>query len=222
MKGLLAIGALAIGVLAACGGSGDGGSSGDGPAFEVEGAGEVVYRGARVTPPLPKPAFTLTDTEGEPFDILAETAGALTLVYLGYTHCPDICPTHMLDLAKTLEAMDPALAEGVRVLFITTDPDRDGPAEVRRWLDLWDSRFTGLIPDAETLAALLRSLGMAPIVKTELGDGRYSVNHASYLIAYTPDDLGHIVYPWLEGGGLREIMAHDLPLLAAEGWQEPS
>ena len=220
MKALLAVGVLAVGVLAACGGgSGDGG---DGPAFEVEGAGEVVYRGARVTPPLPKPAFTLTDTAGEPFDILAETEGALTLVYLGYTHCPDICPTHMLDLAKTLEAMDPALAEGVRVLFITTDPDRDGPAEMRRWLDLWDSRFVGLIPDAETLAALLDSLGMAPIVKTDLGDGRYSVNHASYLIAYTPDDLGHIVYPWLEGGGLREIMAHDLPLLAAEGWQEPS
>lgn len=217
--GVLAVGVLAVGVLAACGG---GSGGGDGPAFEVEGAGEVVYRGARVTPPLPKPAFTLTDTDGEPFDILAETEGALTLVYLGYTHCPDICPTHMLDLAKTLQAMDPALAEGVRVLFITTDPDRDGPAEMRRWLDLWDNRFVGLIPDAETLAALLRSLGMAPIVKTDLGDGRYSVNHASYLIAYTPDDLGHIVYPWLEGGGLREIMAHDLPLLAAEGWQEPS
>ena len=216
---LMAAAVLLALALAACGGASE---DGDGPAFEVEGAGEVVYRGARVTPPLPKPAFTLPDTEGRPFDILAETEGALTLVYLGYTHCPDICPAHMLHVAKTLEAMDPALAERIRVLFITTDPDRDGPAELRRWLDLWDSRFVGLIPDAESLDALLRSLGMAPIVKTDLGDGRYSVNHASYLIAYTPDDLGHIVYPWLEGGGLREIMAHDFPLLAADGWQEPS
>ena len=218
-----------------------GGDGGDKLPFEVEGppraveseggeepepdsgrAPEVLYRGARVTPPLPKPDLVLTDTNGEAFDILAETEGYLTLLYLGYTHCPDICPTHLLDLAKVLEAMDPELVERIRVVFITTDPERDDAAAIRRWLDLFDSSFIGLTIESETLSSLLRSLGMPQIVKQPLGDGRYAVNHATYLIAYTPDNLGHIVYPFLMGGGLRELMAHDLPLLAADGWKEPS
>lgn len=211
------IAALLAAVLVACGGG-----DGDQPPFEVEGASEVLYRGARVTPPLPKPDLVLTDTSGEPFDILAETEGYLTLLYLGYTHCPDICPAHLLDVAKTLEAMDPALVERIRVVFITTDPERDDAAAIRRWLDLFDERFIGLTIDADTLSALLTTLGMPQIEKRDLGDGRYAVNHATYLIAYTPDNLGHIVYPFLMGGGLREIMAHDLPLLAEHGWREPS
>ncbi len=199
-----------------------GAGEGEESASRSEGVPEVLYRGARVTPPLPKPDLVLTDTNGKPFDILSETEGYLTLLYLGYTHCPDICPTHMLDLAKVLEAMDPELVERVRVVFITTDPERDDAAAIRRWLDLFDSSFIGLTIEPETLSSLLASLGMPQIVKQDLGDGRYAVNHATYLIAYTPDDLGHIVYPFLIGGGLRELMAHDLPLLAEDGWQEPS
>ncbi len=185
-------------------------------------ASEVAYRGALASPPLPKPDIVLTDTSGEAFDFLTETEGYLTFLYLGYTHCPDICPTHMLDLAKTLETMDPEHIERVRVVFITTDPDRDDAAVIRRWLDLFDERFIGLTIEPETLSSLLTTLGMAQIVKTDLGDGRYSVNHASYLIAYTADNLGHIVYPFLPGGELREIMAHDLPLLIEDGWRGPS
>ncbi len=212
------VAALAAAALVACGGEDDQPQA----AFEIEGASEVVYRGARVTPPLPKPDLVLTDTEGEAFDILAETEGYLTLVYLGYTHCPDICPTHLLELAQTLEAMDPEHVERIRVVFITTDPERDDAATIRRWLDLFDDSFIGLTIEPETLSSLLTSLGMPQIVKQDLGEGRYAVNHATYLIAYTPDNLGHIVYPFLMGGGLREIMAHDLPLLAENGWQEPS
>ncbi len=233
----LALAAFLAVVLVACGGA-----EGDRPPFEVEGppravdekgegeeataesrsVPEVIYRGARATPPLAKPDLVLTDTNGEPFDIVAETEGYVTLLYLGYTHCPDICPTHMLDLAKTLEAMDPEHVERIRVVFITTDPERDDAAAIRRWLDLFDSSFVGLTIEPEALSSLLTSLGMAQIVRQDLGDGRYAVNHAAYLIAYTPDNLGHIVYPFLMGGGLREIMAHDLPLLVENGWQEPS
>lgn len=212
------VAALAAAALLACGDEDDQPQA----AFEIEGASEVVYRGARVTPPLPKPDLVLTDTEGEAFDILAETEGYLTLVYLGYTHCPDICPTHLLELAQTLEAMDPEHVERIRVVFITTDPERDDAATIRRWLDLFDDSFIGLTIEPETLSSLLTSLGMPQIVKQDLGEGRYAVNHATYLIAYTPDNLGHIVYPFLMGGGLRDIMAHDLPLLAENGWQEPS
>ena len=182
----------------------------------------VRYMGALAAPPLPKPDLVLTDTNGEPFDFLAETEGYLTLLYLGYTHCPDICPTHMLHLDKVLEAMDPALVERVRVVFITTDPERDDAAAIRRWLDLFDANFIGLTIEEDTLSSLLTFLGMPQVVKRDIGEGRYTVNHATYLIAYTSDNLGHIVYPFLQGGALREIMAHDLPLLIEHGWREPS
>ena len=235
---LAAIGLLAL-LLVACGSE-----AGNQPPFEIEGppkpvdsteeAGdeqvaaapggdtEVRYRGAIATPPLPKPDLVLTDTNGDGFDLLAETEGYLTLLYLGYTHCPDICPAHLLDLSKVLEQMDPAQVERIRVVFITTDPERDDAAAIRRWLDLFDESFIGLTIEPETLSSLLTSLGMPQIVKQDLGDGRYTVSHATYLIAYTPDNLGHIVYPFLMGGGLREIMAHDLPLLVENGWQDPS
>jgi protein SCO1/2 len=183
---------------------------------------EVRYMGALAAPPLPKPDVVLTDTNGDPFDFLAETEGYLTLLYLGYTHCPDICPTHMLHLDKVLEAMDPALVERVRVVFITTDPERDDAAAIRRWLDLFDANFIGLTIEPETLSSLLTFLGMPQIVTRDIGEGRYTVSHATYLIAYTSDNLGHIVYPFLQGGALREIMAHDLPLLIEHGWREPS
>ncbi|HCU99723.1 MAG: electron transporter SenC [Dehalococcoidia bacterium] len=181
-------------------------------------ATDVAYRGARATPPIPKPDLVLADTNGKDFNILAETEGYLTLLYLGYTHCPDICPTHMLDLAKTLETMDPEQVERIRVIFITTDPARDDAASIRRWLDLFDESFVGLTIDDEALAGLLSFLGMPQIIRQDLGDGRYSVNHGTYLIAFTTDNLGHIVYPFLPDGGLREIMRHDLPLLIEEGW----
>ena len=134
--------ALLAVVLVSCGGA----DSGNEAPFEVEGppravetdgdeatqaasgggeASKVIYRGARANPPLPKPDVVLTDTNGDPFDFLAETEGYLTLLYLGYTHCPDICPTHLLELSKVLEAMDPELVERIRVVFITTDPERD-------------------------------------------------------------------------------------------------
>lgn len=236
---LLIVALLAV-VLVAC--SGDDGNqapfevSGPPRAVDEDGTGEdsataassageaptVAYRGARATPPLPKPDVVLTDTNGDPFDFLAETEGYLTLLYLGYTHCPDICPTHLLELSKVLEAMDLELVERIRVVFITTDPERDDAAAIRRWLDLFDSSFIGLTIEPDTLSSLLTFLGMPQITKRDIGDGRYTVNHATFLIAYTPDNLGHIVYPFLQGGGLREIMEHDLPLLAENGWQEPS
>ncbi len=223
--GLLAGAALVMALLVACGdGNGDSGSPDATPtaAIEIEGVEEVVYRGARVTPPLPKPDLVLTDTSGEPFDILPETEGYLTLLYLGYTHCPDFCPTHLFEVSKALEMMDPAVVERIRVVFITTDPERDDAAAIRRWLDIFDERFIGLTIDPETLSTLVTSLGMPPIEKYNIDENGYEVSHATYLIAYTGDNLGHIVYPFLMGGGLIDIMAHDLPLLAENGWQEPS
>src|SRR5215467_1267581 len=105
---------------------------------------DTPYRGGLVTPPLPKPKFTLTDTSGAPFDLWSETQSYVTLLFFGYTHCPDDCPLHMANIASSLQQLPAEIGEQVKVVFVTTDPARDSAAVLRAWLDNFDARFVGL------------------------------------------------------------------------------
>ena len=69
------------------------------------GGGNDTYRGGLVTPPLPKPRFVLTDTSGAPFDFWQRTQGSVTLLFFGYTYCPDQCPMHMANLGAALKKL---------------------------------------------------------------------------------------------------------------------
>jgi protein SCO1/2 len=210
-----AVGILAT-ALAACGGS----SGGKATATSSGAAGNVnnsPYQGVLISPVTPKPNFILTDTSGQQFDLQKQTDGYLTLLYLGYTHCPDICPTLMADVEATLKQMKPADAAKVKVVFITTDPERDTPQALRTWLDAFNKNYIGLIPTQTQLNNITSTIGLPPIQKEDLGGGNYAVDHASFVMAFTPNDnKAHIVYP---DGVSRDAWAHDLPLLATEGWK---
>src|SRR5713101_108846 len=114
------------------------------PAPPAADRGEATYRGGLVTPPLPKPTFTLTDTSGAPFDFWLETQGYVTLLFFGYTHCPDECPLHMANIAASFHKMPTEVRDQVKVVFVTTDPTRDSATVLRAWLDHFDKRFIGL------------------------------------------------------------------------------
>jgi len=176
--------------------------------------------GMVVEPPMPKPDFTLTDTSGQAFDFLKETEGYLTYLYFGYTYCPDICPSHMADIAASLKRQ-PGLRDRVKVVFVTVDPDRDTADRLRLWLDLFDESFIGLRGDAaQTEAAAKAALGdlWFPIEKSTPADGGdYIVSHAAFVQLYTEDNLNHIVYPF---GVPQAGYEHDLLKLAEEGWTE--
>jgi protein SCO1/2 len=210
--------ALAVGgIAAACGGDDD---DDDGiPSVVVGGDDEPAFRGFLVSPPPAKPSVVLTDTEGKDYNIRDETDGYLTLLYLGYTHCPDVCPTHMADIDKTLETLGPEIASKVKVLFVTTDPERDTPEALRTWLDLFSEDFVGLTGDLEVLEQLQRDMGMAPAQQVPDGDdGEYLVEHGAYVLAFDKDDdIAHLVYPL---GVTREDWAHDIEKLVTQGWQE--
>jgi hypothetical protein len=77
-------------------------------------------QGLALSPPQEKPAFTLTDTQGKPFDFRKETDGYVTLLFFGYTHCPDVCPVHMSNIAQTLKNMPAPDASRIKVVFVTT------------------------------------------------------------------------------------------------------
>lgn len=173
------------------------------------------YRGGIVTPPLPKPGFVLTDTSGVPFDFRQRTEGYVTLLFFGYTNCPDQCPMHMASLAAALKKMSADIADQVKLVFVTTDPARDSPAVVRRWLDLFDHRFIGLTGTERVIEAVERVAGVPRATRTALANGDYGVSHANFVLAYSKDNLAHVIYP---GGVSKDDWVHDLPMLIRETW----
>ena len=78
--------------------------------------------------PFAKPDLVLTDTHGKTFDLRKQTKGRPTLVYFGYTHCPDVCPLTMSNIAVAKQQLPKAEQDKLRVVFVTTDPERDTPA----------------------------------------------------------------------------------------------
>jgi protein SCO1/2 len=166
-------------------------------------------QGVVIENPEPKPSFTLTDTEGHPYDFAAQTEGMLTLLYFGYTNCPDICPVHLAQIAETLE-QDPKLERETQVVFVTVDPARDTPEVIRAFLDTFSTRFVGLTGSPEEVREAQVAAGVPPATIT--GDGEdYRVDHAGWVIAYGPDGLAHAQYPF---GTRQSVWANDLPALA--------
>ena len=179
---------------------------------------QATYRGGLVTPPLPKPHFVLTDTSGARFDFWNRTRGSITLLFFGYTYCPDECPMHMANLGAALKRLPPGIADQVKLVFVTTDANRDTPVELRQWLDHFDKRFVGLTGTTSALDAAQKAAGVPLAQKTDPRNDTYSLTHANFVVAYTKDNLGHVIYP---GGVSQEDWIHDLPLLVTETWSHP-
>jgi protein SCO1/2 len=177
-------------------------------------------RGAVLAEPLPKPDITLTATDGAPFPLRTATDGFVTLIFFGFTHCPNVCPVTMANLGSVLATLEPAVAQRVKVLFITVDPRRDTPAVLRAWLDHFSSQIVGLTGDSAAVAQAQVALKLAPAVieRTSPSDTSYSVGHSALVVAFTPDNLAHVVYPF---GTRQEDWAHDLPELARGAWSRP-
>jgi len=173
------------------------------------------YRGGLVEPPLSKPAFVLTDTSGAPFDFRSRTQGSVTLLFFGYTYCPDQCPMHMANIGVALKKLPAGVDSQVKLVFVTTDPARDTPGQLRRWLDNFSKHFIGLTGTEAALEAVQRAAGVPPARKAEPRNGNYSVAHANFVVAYTKDNMAHVIYP---GGVSKDDWVHDLPLLIKETW----
>ncbi|ALV34743.1 MULTISPECIES: SCO family protein [Streptomyces] len=177
--------------LTACG-SGD---SGDSPVAVV--SEDTARKAATVLDqPFEKPDLVLTDTHGRKYDFRKETAGKPTLIYFGYTHCPDVCPTTMSNLAVAKKQLPKAEQDELRVVFVTTDPARDTPAELGKWLKGIDPAFVGLTGDFSTVQAGARTLGISiePTHKDKKTGKTVSV-HGTQVIAFSPKtNAGYVLY----------------------------
>jgi protein SCO1 len=127
---------------------------------------------------LPQPRdvgeFSLLDQNNAPFTA-ARLQGAPTLVYFGYTHCPDVCPVTLLQLAQVVKT---GVVPGLRVLFITVDPARDTPAQLAQYVHAFDPDFIGLTGTAAMVQTMAHRFGVA-FVRVDLPGGDYSLDHSS-------------------------------------------
>jgi len=165
---------------------------------------------------LPKPALALTGTDGLPFDLRTRTAGMVTLLYFGYTHCPDVCPATMSDLAQAMGGLDPAVRARIRVVFISIDPARDTPAVLAAWLHHFDPGFGfyGLTGPFTEVQAQARALGVDVQEPSGRADGATEQAHAPDVLAFGQDGRLALRYP--PGTQITDYI-HDLPVLAARG-----
>jgi protein SCO1/2 len=211
LPGLLLAAALALAgcsdAPAAEGGSGGHDHSGGSAPAEVTGP-EDTYAGIDLAEPYRRPSFTLTDAAGQPYDFRAATAGRPTLLFFGYTNCPDVCPTTMADIAVALRGVDPALAEKVQVVFVTTDPATDSPAVLGEYLGRFDAdlptRFVGLTGAQDAIDQAQLSAGV-PLAE----DG--GKTHSSLLLLYGTDDEAHVAF---DAGNTARDIADDLRRVA--------
>ena len=192
------------------------------------------FHGEEPVPVRDRPSFVLRTTEGEPYDFAERTAGRPTLLYFGYTSCPDECPTAMADIATAVRSVPAELREDVEVVFVTTDPDRDTPEVLRRWLDTYSTDAVGLLGSQAEVDAAQLALDVPPAEKggpvptlpgrpdehehapgtvphTHDGPLGYGVGHANVIFAFDSTDRLPVLYR----EGVRPAdLAADLPLLA--------
>ncbi|SES44151.1 protein SCO1/2 [Streptomyces sp. yr375] len=177
--------------LSACGsGDSDGGS-----AVAVV-SGDTSQQAATVLDqPFTKPDLVLTDTQGKPYDLRKETAGHPTLIYFGYTNCPDVCPLTMSNIAVAKKQLPKAEQDELRIVFVTTDPDRDTPAALGKWLKGIDPQVVGLSGKFATIQAAARTLGISVEAPHKDKNGKIVSTHGTQVVAFSPKtNGGYLLY----------------------------
>ncbi|MFE5673780.1 SCO family protein [Streptomyces erythrochromogenes] len=161
--------------------------------------------------PFNKPELVLTDTSGKPWNLREQTKGKPTLIYFGYTNCPDVCPLTMSNIAVAKKNLPKEDQDNLRVVFVTTDPERDTPESLGAWLKAQDPSFVGLTGDFATIQAAARTLGIGIDPAKKEADGSVVSMHGAQVIAFSPKtDEGYVLYG--EGTTVDDY-AKDLPKL---------
>ncbi|MBT2382852.1 SCO family protein [Streptomyces sp. ISL-11] len=178
--------------LTACGG-GSGGDS-DKPAADVSAAPKKAA--ITLDRPNPKPDLVLTDTSEKKYELVKETKGHPVLLYFGYTYCPDVCSTVVADMADAAKKLPKADRDNLKIVFVTTDPERDTPKRMREWLDAQGGQdIVGLTGSFDTVQAAAKPLGILVEKPKKEKDGSITVSHGAQVIGFSPkDDGGHWVY----------------------------
>ncbi|SFH90437.1 protein SCO1/2 [Collimonas sp. OK307] len=152
--------------------------------------------------------FALTDHTGKP-RTLADYKGKAVVVFFGYTQCPDVCPTTMVEMADVMKELGP-LASKVQVLFVTVDPERDTQELLSHYVPAFDPSFVGLYGDQAATDKVAKEFRVFYQKVPGKTPGSYTMDHTAGSYVFDPE--GHIRLFIRHGQGADPI-AHDLKLL---------
>jgi protein SCO1 len=159
--------------------------------------GIIIFVSGRIPSPIGPAAaavggpFHLEDQNGKPVSD-ADMKGRPFLVFFGFTHCPDICPTTLFELSQVMRALGPD-ANRAGALFITVDPARDTPAVMKDYLSNFDPHLRGLTGDQASIDAAIKAYRVYA-KKVPLDNGDYTMDHTA--LVYLMDKDGHFVAPF--------------------------
>ncbi len=140
--------------------------------------------GTLLQQPRVLPALDLIDQDGQPFTH-AQLQGHWTLIFPGFTYCPDICPT-TLGLLKTVQTQLGSRAEHLQVVLFSVDPERDTPERLKEYVTYFSPAFRGVTTSEPNLKAVAQALGVAYAKVPGGAPGEYSMDHSAALILINP------------------------------------
>lgn len=135
--------------------------------------------------------FRLTDHNGQPRSI-ADFRGKVVMLFFGFTHCPDVCPTTMADMARVIDRLGPA-SQRVQGLFVTVDPERDTPQVLAKYVTAFHPSFLGLYGNPDATAALAKEFKFFHEAQPADDQGHYAVMHGSAIYVYDPRGRLHLL-----------------------------
>jgi protein SCO1/2 len=156
--------------------------------------------------------FRLIDHNGQP-RTLADFRGKVLVVFFGFTHCPDVCPTTLAELARALKQLG-ADAQRVQVVMITVDPQRDTPEVLKQYVTALDPAFLGLTGDAQAIDETAREFKVFYQRTSGATPETYSVDHSSGTFVYDPAGRLRLLVGYGQGA---EVFAHDIGQLLRTG-----
>jgi len=153
--------------------------------------------------------FNLVDHQGQARQ-LGDFQGDVVVLFFGFTHCPDVCPTTLAEFNAVLSQLDEAAAQRVQVLFVTVDPERDTPEVLRDYVTAFNPEFLGLTGTPEQIADVAREFRI--IYKKVEGSrpGQYSVDHSAGTYIFDPQGRIRLYARYGQG---HESLAKDIERL---------
>jgi protein SCO1 len=173
------------------------------------------WRGLPLERERTMPVATLADTDGEMVELHTAFDGTPTLLFFGYTSCPDICPIHLAAISSAMATAGVSF-EDLDVVFVSVDPERDSPERIEEYLANFDRRITGLHADIEVVEDALAQLDLGgPVVEgpDPRGEGDL-IGHPAQVIGFDADGQALRVWPF---GARRSDWIADLPRIV-EQW----
>lgn len=170
---------------------------------DVEGG----FAGTLLEPPMTKPDLTFTTMDGDELLFVEATEGQFSMLFFGYTNCPDVCPGILADMATAKRRLPADIVDDVTLILVTTDPARDTPEALKEYLSRVDESFVGLTGDLDVIKPTALSLGIDISEGTQLPSGGYEVNHGSYVLGFGEDRKLTVLWNQASINDLKEDLA---------------